>query len=136
MMETGDNKDWLGLTAEQRRRIYEEEKHLIEQSAPYISKRKASIIVIYCLGCLIIYSGILQALINLMGNGRWVYHREVGFFYELFNAAFFLSKPLIGFIVFALPVAILLEFIWPNLPDKFMDFSHKIINCLLKPEKE
>ena len=96
----------------QRRRIYEEEKRLIdsfvERSAPVLSTRTKIVAGVYLLGCVLIYFGIPQSMIKLCGTGQWKYQPETEFFVVLFNSAVQLIRPFIAVWVIAIPVV----FVW------------------------
>jgi hypothetical protein len=71
MNASGDETDTTlasRRTAEQRRRIYEEEKRLIEHSAPVFSKRTKIVAGMYLLGCVLIYFGIPRGAVDLDRN--------------------------------------------------------------------
>ena len=96
----------------QRRRIYEEEKRSIEleqeRSAPLFSKRTKIVAGVYLLGCVLIYFGIPQSIIELCGTGQWKYQPETEFFGVLVGSAVQLIRPFLAVWVIAIPVV----FVW------------------------
>ncbi len=53
------------LSAEQREQIYEDEKRRIKHDAPTFSKKTKIITAVYILGCLLLYFGVTNAVIEL-----------------------------------------------------------------------
>jgi hypothetical protein len=83
----------------QRRQIYEEEKRSIEQSAPLLSKRTKIMAGVYLLGCVLIYFGIPQSVIDFCGTRQWKYQPETDIFRSLVNAAAELARPFIAVVI-------------------------------------
>lgn len=88
-----DTEDmWLltQLTAKQKRLIYEEEKRRIEKTSPLLARRAKLIIAGYFLGCLVIYSGIIQ---NFFDTWELKLKPETHFLDDFFVAIWTLARP-------------------------------------------
>ena len=101
-------------TIKQRRRIYEEEKRSIELSAPAVmfSKRTKIVAGVYLLGCVLIYFGIPQSVLDFCGTRQWKYQPETDIFRSLGNAALELIRPFIAVVVCGWAVAIPPLLVW------------------------
>lgn len=88
-MQNNESKEdtWFWLTAKQRH----EHKHKIW-------------ITIYIIGCVILYFGIPQLFIDLIGTHKVIYKPEKDLFLSLFDAVTVLIRPVIAFFIFAIPV--------------------------------
>jgi hypothetical protein len=91
-----DLVDLWRLTAEQRRQIYEEEKRRIAETSPMFSKMTKIIVAIYVLGCLLLYSGVTQAVVGFWCTHTWKLQPEPDFFWSLLGAAVSLTRPFLA----------------------------------------
>ena len=109
--DTGPVALWR-LTAEQRQKIYEEEKRRIEDAAPVFSRKTKVIAAVYFLGCLLLYFGIPQAVGDFGSIRSWKLAPEPELFYSLFEAARTLIRPFIAFwfvgMILVIPVGFVL----------------------------
>ena len=100
----------------ERRRIYEEEKRSIEleqkRSAPLFSKQTLIVAGVYLLGCVLIYSGIPQSLLDWCGTGQWKYQPETEFFYVLVGSAVQLIRPFLAAWMIGFVIAVPVMFAW------------------------
>lgn len=98
------------LTVEQRRQIYEEEKRRIAETTPTFSKKTKIIAAVYLLGCLLLYFGITNAVMEFWNNSVWKLEPESDFFESLVEAAVTLIRPFLAVLIaswfVAIPVAI------------------------------
>jgi len=106
------NVDLWRLTAEQRQQIYEEEKRRIEQAAPAVSRKTMVIAAVYLLGCLLIYFGVVHAIVDFWATRRWNLQPELGFFESLINAAVTLIRPFLAVVLTFWAVAIPAGVVW------------------------
>lgn len=118
------------LTADQRRQIYEEEKHRIEQSSPALSKKAKLLIAVYSLGCLLIYFGISDAALDFWGTRKWELRPEPHFFESLVEAAVMLVRPFLAVVLTFWVVAIPAGIIWGAwlFGADFIKFLKRLIN--------
>jgi len=91
------------LTADQRQQIYEEEKRRIEQSPKQLSRNAKTQIAVYLFGCVLIYFGIAQSLLDFTGTRQWLYRPETVLPLSLFNAAWELARPFAAGYLFGVP---------------------------------
>lgn len=110
-----DNNVFWRLTADQRRQIYNEEKERIEQTAPLFSQKTKLRIALYILGCVIIYSGIDNTIVDLLfDTGHW--HFKTENLESLGSAAIELIRPLlVGYItvyVIYMPIMMVSQFVF------------------------
>jgi len=118
--DDSDNDILWRLTADQRQQVYKEEREKIKQTAPTFSKKTKIYIVLYALGCAVIYSGIIKSLTNLFDTGRWQHKTDIYFFTSsldcLANVAVLLLRPLLtGFVtvfIFFMPTFLACLFIF------------------------
>jgi len=104
------------LTADQRQQIYEEEKRRMEQSAPKLSRNAKTQISVYLLGCVLIYFGIVQSLMNFARTRQWSYRPETDFPLSLFNAVWELARPLAAGYLFGVPCYLVVFLFWESAP--------------------
>lgn len=121
-----ENNIFLQLTPEQKKYIYNEEKHRIEQSSPFLSKRAKFYIAFYFLGCVLIYFGIAQSLIEFWGTGKLEYKPETNIFESLLNSAIELIRPFLAVFFLTWPFLIIYG-LWVWGSDLF-EYMRKIFN--------
>jgi hypothetical protein len=115
MNASGDDTDTIlasRLTAERRRRIYEDEKRLIEQSAPVFSKRTKIVAGVYLLGCVLIYFGIGRSAMDFYLTRQWTYQPEPEFADAFIEAVMVLIRPFAAVVVCGWAVAIPPLLVW------------------------
>lgn len=95
------------LTDEQRKYIYQIEKHRIEESPTIIPKKLWLYIISYFIGCLLIYFGIGGSLFEYFASGHWVYSPESDYFGTLLNSAIELIRPFIAVIFLSWPLLLI-----------------------------
>jgi hypothetical protein len=101
------------LTADQRQQIYEEEKSRLEQFAPKLSKNAKVQIAVYIFGCVLVYFGIAQSLLEFATTGQWSYSKpETNLFMTLFNAVWILAGPLAAGYLFGVPCYVVVYLLW------------------------
>ena len=99
------------LTADQRRRIYEEERQRIEDRARRDKTRLlVMLIASYAVGCLLIRFGVFESLLGLYQRRRWTYNPEPEILRTLVEAVIALARPSLAavccFWVIVLPLCI------------------------------
>jgi hypothetical protein len=110
------------LTAEQRKYIYDEEKRRIKQSTPILSKQAKVYIIFYFLGCVLLYFGIAQSLIEFIGTGKWRFQPETSIFNTLLNSIIELIRPFLAVLFITWPILIIYG-LWAWGDEKFMNLK-------------
>lgn len=107
-----DDKDTPAVrrpTAERRQQIYEEEKirpDRVEQEARTFAKKTGVIASVYLVGCLLIYFGISNAVIDFWSTHTWELKPESDVFESLVYAVLTLIRPFVVVVVMFWVVAI------------------------------
>jgi hypothetical protein len=94
------------LTAEQRQQIYEEERRRIADKAPAFTKKTKIIAAVYLLGCLLIYFGITNAVMDFWSTHTWKLKPESEFFESIIGATVTLIRPFLAVVLTFWAVAI------------------------------
>lgn len=83
----------LRLTSEQRLQIYREEKRRIGKTDPRVSRKIKFHFAVYLFGCIVLYSGIVNSLVELVRTGQLKYKPNPDSFYIFVKSAFILFAP-------------------------------------------
>jgi hypothetical protein len=110
--DDADTTNLWRLTAEQRRQIYEEEKRRIEHTTPTFSKRTWIIAAVYLLGCLLLFFGITNAVMDFWSTHTWNLKPESDFFESLIEAAVTLIRPFLAVVLTFWAVVIPPAIVW------------------------
>lgn len=105
------------LTADQRRQVYEEEKRRIEQAASTFSNKTKTLIGVYLFGCVLIYFGITESIVEFWQKRQWVNKPGADIVPLLVNAVVELSRPFLAVVsTFWFGVATLLSTWFHGIP--------------------
>jgi len=81
-------------------------------------------------GCLLLYFGVPQSLIDFCGTHRWAYQPETDILASLFNAAVELVRPFLAVLICGWAVAIPVGVVWGFLlwGNDLLEFLRKLTN--------